>query len=227
MLWDVSGSFEVNSPQPYRDFSTIAVLTNAAAGVTNALADNTVDPAATTQWTSAYLFYKQGSAIAATELPFIWNGACLESIHSTVGNKLSKNAAWAIDVNNLTFTAWYMSALFPSGSANGFKSNLTLHFTAGADLQLEAYQWAAPTLASTSFTVTLSSAQNDLSIPVTWQGLPRLAAVKAVTANDTYLIDSWTKWLGPLQQGRLVCLFFLLRDSVSNVLTDIRLVDIG
>lgn len=215
MLWDASGSFAVNSSQPYGDLSTIAVLTNAAAGVENALADNTVDPAASTQWTSAYLFYKQGDPIADTNLPFIWNGATLKSIRSTTGNELS-NTAYAINGNNITFKASFMSTLFPSSSASGFKANLTLHFSAGADLQLQAYQWAAPKLASSSSNVTVSGAQNDLSIPVTWQGLPRLAAVKAETTNGIYLIDSWTQWLGPLQQGRLVCVFSFTRAGFSK-----------
>ena len=211
MLWDAGGSFEVNSAQPYGDFSTIAVLTKAAAGITNALADNTVDSAAATQWTSAYLFHKKGTPIVDTSLPFIWNGARLESIYSTVGNKLSANVAYAVDGNNLTFKSHFVSTLFPSGSANGFKANLTLHFNTGADLQLKAYQWAAPTLASNSSNITSSTAQNDLSIPVTWQGLPKLAAIKAEMTNGTYLIDSWTQWWGPLQQGRLVCNFALAK----------------
>jgi endoglucanase len=170
MPWDAGGSFEVNSLEPYEDWSTIAILTKAAAGVVNSLADNTVDPSAATQSTSAYIFYKQRTTITDTGLPFIWNGATLKSVHSTTGN-----AAYAVNGNNLTFKASFMSKVFPSGSANGFKANLTLHFSAGADLQLKAYQWAAPTLALSSSNVTSSGDSSDLSIPVTWKGLPRLA----------------------------------------------------
>jgi len=118
MLWDASGSFAVNSAQPYGDLSTIAVLTNAAAGFTNVLADSIVDSAATTQWTSAYLFHKQGSSIADTDLPFIWNGATLESIDGTVGNELYKNIDYAVSGSNLTFKARYISKLFPSSSTH-------------------------------------------------------------------------------------------------------------
>ena len=43
---------------------------------------------------------------------------------------------------------------------------------------------------------------NDLYIPITYKGLAQVAAVQATTEDGTFLFDSWTQYLGPLQQGR-------------------------
>jgi endoglucanase len=64
-------------------------------------------------------------------------------------------------------------------------------------------QWKAPTLSSTS-AVASSVSGSDLSIPITWGGLPTVAAVKALTKSGTYLVDDWTVSLGPIQQARAV-----------------------
>ncbi|KAL1960999.1 hypothetical protein VTO42DRAFT_4887 [Malbranchea cinnamomea] len=38
--------------------------------------------------------------------------------------------------------------------------------------------------------------------PISYAGLPKVAAVKALKADGTYLSDDWTQRLGPLQQAR-------------------------
>jgi endoglucanase len=39
-------------------------------------------------------------------------------------------------------------------------------------------------------------------MPMTYAGLPVITAGKAVLADETFLADTWTQYLGPLQQGR-------------------------
>jgi len=163
MLWDAGGSFEGDSPHPWQDPTAIDIIMNAANGISNALADSTEDPNAETQFTSAYLFYKQGDPIQDTSLPFLWNGNALLRIKSSANSsKLSSNTDCVVNGTNLTFKSSFMSRLFEPGSSPGFKANLTLHFNTGAGLQLQAYQWAPPILSSISSTVTNATAQNDL-----------------------------------------------------------------
>jgi endoglucanase len=205
MLWDAGESFEVNSPQPWQDPTAINLIITGSKGINNTLADSTEDPNALTQFTSANLFHKSGDPIEDTNLPFLWNGNTLECIDCSPNcGRLRPNIDYSVNGNNLTFKAGFMREIFPPYSKAGFKANLTLQFSAGADLQLQAYQWAAPILASNSSTVTSNSSQTNLAIPVTWMGKPELATVKAQIIGGSYLVDSWTQWLGPLQQGRMV-----------------------
>jgi endoglucanase len=206
MLWDAGESFEVNSPQPWQDPTAINIIITGSKGINNTLADSAEDPKALTQFTSANLFHKSGDPIEDTNLPFIWNGNTLDCIDCSPNcGRLRANIDYSVNGNNLTFKAGFMKEIFPPYSKTGFKANLTLHFSRGADLQVQAYQWAAPILASNSSIVTSNSSQTNLAIPVTWMGKAELATVKAQIIGGSYLVDSWTQWLGPLQQGRMVC----------------------
>jgi endoglucanase len=80
-------------------------------------------------------------------------------------------------------------------------ANLTLTFNRGAALQVNIVQYSTPVISSTSSP--LPAAGQDLLIPITWAGLNRPAAVKAIKADGGYLVDDWTQYLGPLQQGRM------------------------
>jgi endoglucanase len=62
-------------------------------------------------------------------------------------------------------------------------------------------QYATPVIAQTS--TKLPATSSEIRIPITWAGLSRPAAVKAVRSDGTFLFDSWTTVLGPLQQGRM------------------------
>jgi endoglucanase len=153
----------------------------------------------------SHLFHKSGDPIEDTNLPFLWNGNTLDCIDCSPNcGRPRPNIDYSVNANNLTFRAGFMKEIFPPYSKAGFKANLTLHFSAGADLQLQPYQWAAPILASNSSIVTSDSSQTNLAILVTWMGKPELATVKAQIIGGSYLVDSWTQWLGPLQQGRMV-----------------------
>jgi endoglucanase len=223
MLWDAGGSFEVDSPVPWQDQTVIEIIMIASRGLVNVLAESTTDPNAPTQSTSTFLWHRNGSVVQDTTLEFIWNGsyAFLLWSASTIstpkqGRNLVQGTDYEVVGTNITFKVTYVSTLFQPTSTPGFKGNITLLFTGGAVLHLQAYQWAAPTLASSSSTITNAAAQNDLAIPVSWQGKPQLATVKAQMVNGSYLVDTWTQYLGPLQQGRMVFTLFSLSNSLIS-----------
>ena len=104
----------------------------------------------------------------------------------------------------MTFHTGYLNTIFQQNDTAGVKAELLWHFSGGADIIQQAVQWDTPQPAMTDFTVNVTNAKNDLYIPVQYKGLAKLATVKAVMYNSTYLFDDWTQWLGPLQQARLV-----------------------
>ncbi|KAF2873031.1 glycoside hydrolase superfamily [Massariosphaeria phaeospora] len=209
MLWDTSIHFVAGSPNPWEDPTALDILMNASQGVPNTLADSTEDGAASEQWSSATIFHRggeRGEPVADQSLPFIWNGNTLFSIESTVANAprlLVLDEDYVLNDPNITFKDRYLSTLFQQFGPPGIKANLTLHFSSGAALQLPAIQWDTPQAGFTDFIVTPENVKTDLPIPFEYKGLDKLATVKARLYNSTYLIDEWTQWLGPLQQGRL------------------------
>ena len=206
----------------------------ASAGIPNLLPDSTTDPDAPTQSTSAFVFQKQGDVVQDIVLQLLWNETMPRDfplwdngLTSIIGYRnpanrgLVQGADYTINGTNITLKSSYLSTLFSSNATNGLKATIFVNSERGASLQLQAYQWAAPTLASNGSRVSNASAENDLAIPITWQGKPQLATVKAQMVNGSYLVDTWTQWLGPLQRGRMVSSFlppdefrgFLLRRT--------------
>ena len=102
----------------------------------------------------------------------------------------------------MTFTPAYLSTLYSSTSAAGVKDTLTLTFSAGTSLTLQIVQYDTPTVPTTSYKISATGTTSDLSVPITYKGLSKIAAVKAIKADGTYLADDWTVYLGPLQQAR-------------------------
>jgi len=102
----------------------------------------------------------------------------------------------------VTFSAAYLSTLFTSTATAGVKAALTLTFSAGTPLTLQIVQYDTPTIPTTSYKISSTGITSDLSVPITYKGLSKIAAVKAVKADGTFLTDDWTVYLGPLQQGR-------------------------
>jgi len=102
----------------------------------------------------------------------------------------------------ITFSTAYLSTLYTSTAAAGVKDTLTLTFSAGTPLTLQIVQYDTPAIPTTSYKISSTGTASDLSIPITYKGIPKIAAVKAVKADGTYLADDWTVYLGPLQQAR-------------------------
>jgi endoglucanase len=198
IIWD-NGLDEYNrTSNTWYDPVDKGVLMAAVAGTSNSLADSTTDPSSTTQNSSATFFHKVGDAVVDASIPYLLNGNTLKSIKNSAGTTLSASQYSMSSSGSLTLMAAYLSTLYSSTAAPGIKDTLTLTFSAGTFLTLQIVQWDQPIIPTTTYALLTSA---DLLIPVTYKGLPEVAAVKAVLADGTYF-DTWTVYLGPLQQGR-------------------------
>lgn len=209
VLWDNGLDQLDRNANTWRDPNSISMITKSTASSANSLPDSTEDSSATSQWSSAYIFHQYGTDVVAQSLPFIFNGNTLTSISDSTGSTLTSGTDYSVSGANITFSASYLSKKLSSTTAPGIIANLTLTFSGGQSSPVvQIVQWKTPTLSSTS-AVASSVSGSDLSIPITWGGVPRVAAVKAMTTSGVYLVDTWTVYLGPLQQARAVSFNFL------------------
>jgi endoglucanase len=198
MVWDNGEGYLDRVLHKLRDPVAIELVETAIKGVTNSLADSTTDPAAATQFSSAYVYHKVGDAVVDQALPFLLNGNTVKSIATSTGTALT-SSDYSVSGSNVTIKSAFLSKYLSSSAAPGSKANLTVTFSAGAHANIEIVQYAVPTLGSSS---SAAVAGADLSIPVTWKGLNKVAAVKMLESNQVYLFDTWTVYYGPLQQAR-------------------------
>ncbi|MCJ1446905.1 MAG: hypothetical protein MMC23_007413 [Stictis urceolatum] len=194
IVWDNGLDQFDRTLHTWRDPTVLSILTNASAGTANTLADSTEDGSATSQNSSAYMFHKVGAEVTDQTATYVLNRNTFKSISSS-GSLLS-SADYTFADSTLTLKASYLSSLLTS-AAPGIVANLTLTFSAGADLELQIVQWDQPTLPTTSFTASSS----DMTVPIEYKGLKEVAAVRAYKADGTYLADDWTEYLGPLQRA--------------------------
>ncbi|KAF2090136.1 glycoside hydrolase family 5 protein [Saccharata proteae CBS 121410] len=198
ILWDNGNDFLDRTANTWRDQTALDIYMAAVDGEINSLPDSTEDSSATSQWTSAYLFHQAGTDVVDQSLPFLFNGNTLTG--ATVGDTaLAANTDYSVSGSNITFRASFLSNYFSPQATTGIKANLTLSFTAGADLELKLVQWDTPVLSTSS---SAAVADTDLSIPITWNGIAIPATVRALESDGTYLVDSFTVYYGPLQQAR-------------------------
>lgn len=202
-MWDNGQDHLDRTTGVWRDPSAIDIIMDATSGITNSLPDSTEDPSATTQWSSAYIFHKYGDPVSDQSLPFLFNGNSVSSISASDGTKLTPETDYVVAGSNITFKASFLSKYLSSTTAPGILANLTVSFSAGASEVIQLVQWKTPSLSSTSVAASAVNG-SDLYIPITWGGIPKPAAVKAVEANGEYLVDSWTEYLPVIQQGRTV-----------------------
>jgi endoglucanase len=176
----------------------------AVAGEANALPDSTTDPNAITQSTSADLFVRVGQNVTSQSLPYILpSNKTLILISGANNDTITRGADYSISGSTIVFSASFLRIYFTPSTSPGSIANLTLRFSSGADLTLNLVLWDTPTINSTSSSVATADG-SSISIPVHWKGINKPAAVKAVTANGTYLVDDFTKYYGPLQNARTV-----------------------
>ncbi|KAJ6070948.1 hypothetical protein N7467_012267 [Penicillium canescens] len=219
VLWDNGLDHLDRAASTWRDTNSISMITKSTASTANSLPDSTEDSSATTQSSSAYIFHQYGTAVAAYTLPFIFNGNTLSSISDSAGSTLVSGTDYSVSGANIVFTASYLSKHLSATTAPGVVATLTLKFSGGASSPvIQIVQWKTPTLSSTS-AVASSVSGSDLSIPITWGGLPTIAAVKALTKSGTYLVDDWTVYLGPIQQARTTYSGQYNWDSSNVILT--------
>ncbi|KAF7718212.1 Endo-1,4-beta-D-glucanase [Penicillium ucsense] len=219
VLWDNGLDQLDRSTGKFRDPNSISIINKSTASTGNALADSTVDASATSQFSSAFIYHQYGTPVTAQSLPFIFNGNTLTSISDSTGATLTSGTDYSVSGSNIVFSASYLSKHVTATTAPGVIASLTLNFSGGASTPLvQLVQWKPPTLGSTSAAAS-SVSGSDLHIPITWGGLPRLATVKALTKTGTYLVDSWTQYLGPLQQARMTYNGQFNWDDSSVILT--------
>ena len=210
MLWDWSWHY---ATPDWPDETAAKILQSATSGIPNALADITEDTTTLSQTSSAYLFHQAGTNITDQTLALLPNGNALQSITAVSSNTsistLTANTHYTTSANTVIFHPTFLSTIFSPTSTPGPVANLTLHFSTGADLEIQAVVWSTPIITlGTNTTSTTPSAPatgtTDLNIPVTYHGLPQVASVRALSSDGSILEDSWTSVLGPLQAGRLV-----------------------
>ena len=202
MLWDNGADFLDRPNDIWRDQTAIDILFTATEGIVNSLPDSTEDTSATTQFTSADIFHRSGTNVTDQILPYLFNGNTLTSISSPSGT-LVEGTDYTVSTNNITYTAHFLSSYLSPTTAPGSIANLTLTFCDGAPLTANIVQWDTPVLASTSASAA-STNGSDLSIPIQWKGINKPATMRALTANGTELLDTFTEYFGPLQDGRTV-----------------------
>ncbi|KAF2747496.1 glycoside hydrolase family 5 protein [Sporormia fimetaria CBS 119925] len=204
VLWDNGADFLNRATHTWRDPVALNILRSAVSGKRNALPVSTVDPSATTQSSSAYVYHRKGDNITAVTLPFEFNNNTLVSLSLTNKGKLTKGKHYTVSGESITLTPTLLSSVLTSSSRTGSLANLTLDFRPGADLTVDILQYSTPVFPVTEFQLPPApEVLNDLHIPVQWAGHNRPATIQAVKADGGYLVDDWTQWLGPLQAGRM------------------------
>ncbi|KAJ0418258.1 glycoside hydrolase superfamily [Aspergillus carlsbadensis] len=202
VMWDNGNDHLDRTTGEWRDPVTPQLVVGTTEETANSLPDSTKDASATEQSSSAYIFHRANTQVAAQALPYLFNGNSLVSITDSAGAVLASGSDYSVSGENIIFSAAYLATKYTSSTAPGVIDTLTLEFDGGASSPtIEIVQWDKPVLATTSASASAVSGA-DLSIPIIWNGLSTVAAVKALTTSGVYLFDDWTQWLGPLQQAR-------------------------
>lgn len=217
MVWDNGDGALDRATHTWRDPYLVDIILNAVEGISNSLADSTTDASATEQLSSAYIFHKVGDDVTDQPATFILNGNKVNSIETSNGTALSSSEDYSVSDGIVTFKKAFLSKYLSPTADPGSKANLTVTFSAGAGASIEVVQWDVPTLGATSSQAVSGS---DLLIPITWKGLYSLAAVKMLREDGVYLVDDWTQYLGPLQQGRGTYSSHWDRDGAHVVLKE-------
>ncbi|CAH0027693.1 unnamed protein product [Clonostachys rhizophaga] len=219
IVWDNGLDHLDRNTGIWRDPVSIAILKAALAGQKNSLPDSTTDASATTQSSSAFIWNRVGSEVADYKLPWLFNGNTLTGVKTNSGKTLSSGSDYTTASDSITFTKSFLSQYLGPSVSTGSKANLTLTFSAGAFSNVEIIQWDTPKFLSTPAPVL----GQDLSIPINYNGLKLVAAVRAKATDGTYLFDDWTQWLGPLQQARITYNGQFFFDGAQVVLKDATL----
>lgn len=201
-LWDAGSDLLNRTANTWTDPVAHSILIDAVAGVSNSLPDTSEDLDAAAQFSSAYIWHRVGATVADISVPYLWNGNTIKSITGPSG-LLAEGQDYTVSGANITYSASFLQSFFTtSASATpGEVAMLTLALSGGSPLYTKLVVWDTPIVSTTSVAAS-SVGSNDLYIPITYKGLAQVAAVQATLLNGTYLFDSWTEYLGPLQQGR-------------------------
>jgi endoglucanase len=202
VLWDNGADFLDRATHQWRDAVAQDIYMNAVQGIPNALPESTTD-GSTTQQSSAYIYHKKGTNLSDVTLSFKFNGNKLnKNIVLAGSNKpLNQGRDYTVSGESITVKSSFLASVFTPNSQTGSLGNLTLSFNRGAALRINLLQYSVPTLSTT--TSKLPATSTDLTIPLSWAGQDRPAAIKATKSDGTFLVDDWTQYLPALQQGRM------------------------
>ncbi|KAI2777462.1 glycoside hydrolase superfamily [Daldinia loculata] len=204
ILWNNGDGALDRATHTWRDPYLIDIINNAVQGVSNSLSDSTTDGSAKEQSSSAYIFHKVADDVTDQTVKSILNGNKIKSIQTSDGKGRRASRDYSVVDDAVTVRKAFLSKYLSPTTDPGSKANLTVSFSAGAEVTVEIVQWDVPTLESTTSRAVSGS---DLRIPITWKGLYKLAAVKMLRDDGIYLFDDWTQYLGPFQQARGVRAF--------------------
>ncbi|ETS77105.1 hypothetical protein PFICI_10979 [Pestalotiopsis fici W106-1] len=197
IIWDSGADHLDRAAHAWHDPTSLSVHANALMSISNSLPDATTDSSLTTQFTSAYIFHRLGSTVQDYDLLFKLNGNSVSSI-TDGSTTLSAGTQYYLEGDNITISASYLSDYFAS-SATGVLGTLIITFSAGTAIPVQILQWDVPVATTTS---AKAIAGNDTAVSITWKGLGKPATVSAYKSDGSFLVDDWTIYLGPLEQGR-------------------------
>lgn len=201
ILWDNGNDFLDRAKSTWRDDVAKQIYIAASNGTANSFPDSTTDAQATEQQSSAYLFHKTGMAPQAQTLSFQLNGNTIKAVKMEDGSAMVQGD-YSIEGSMIKFSNGFMGRYVDPTTTPGIKANLTVQFSAGASSRIQLVQWDTPKFAGGASSKAVSG--QDLKLPITFKGLPKVATVKALLSDGRYLVDDWTQYLGPMQKGRAV-----------------------
>lgn len=197
-IWDTGNDHLDRNARTWRDPTGIQLHFNALLGNTNSLPDSTIDPSATSQFTSAFAFHKAGEPVEDIVLPFALNGHSVQSI-STESLALTEGTHYSVSGEDIVLSSSFLGQYFATESTYGVMATLTVAFSEGPNIPIQLVQWGVPTLPVSS--AEISSATN-IDVVVNWNSIGKPATMAAFKSDGTPLLDEWTVGSPPLQQGR-------------------------
>ncbi|TID17047.1 putative extracellular protein [Venturia nashicola] len=199
ILWDNGNDFLDRAKGTWRDDVAKQIYIAASRGIANSIPTSTTDAQATQQHSSAYLFQKAGMAPQAQSLKFHLNGNTVKSIKMEDGSAMTTHD-YSVNGSMITFPNEFISRFMNPTTKPGIKATLIVKFSAGADSKIQLVQWDTPKITGEASSKAVTG--KEVKIPVTFNGLPKVATVKALLSDGRYLVDDWTQYLGPMQKAR-------------------------
>ncbi|KAK4555133.1 hypothetical protein LTR86_007899 [Recurvomyces mirabilis] len=206
--WDNGATDFDRSVGKFRDPVVKDVIVQATQGKTNSLADSTEDGNSLTQVSDAFIYHTAATTTTPPPPPtdltatYILNGNTVSSVRSPTGQTLNKGPDYTVRGNNVTFKGPLIGRYITPKTALGPVANFTVNFSQGAALQVTLVNLGKSVLASNTSVATTATSGTDLRVPVTYNTIHQVAAVKATLPDGTCLVDTWTVYLPAIQQCR-------------------------
>jgi endoglucanase len=231
LFWDNGDQFD-RTLRKWQDQTALGVLINAQKGIINSLpvtTEEAINSTTAAQSTSAYLFTQKNRLTPLKEdriLHFHFNGNTVKRIKDSKGRELLLGSEYRVGPAETIRIPQEVVARYFTNQTAGVKERLTIEFSAGASLEIPIVLWEKPSI-DTIHDISYVPVGKDHEIPVTFKGLHRVAAVRAIyKESGKPLVDDWTQHLGPLQAGYLVCYSRMMKSLTvgrHTILTGVTL----